>query len=92
MRLRGSSNNGLAAKSVAAFTLAEVMMCVAVAGITLTGILAGYVQSVSHAGRSEQALATLGFALTQPEQNQSVIGEGQVSPAVIEVIQLPRYR
>ena len=67
-------------------------MCVAVAGLTFSGILAGYVQSVSHAGRSEQALATLGFARTQPEQNQSIIGEGQVSPVVIEVTQLPRYR
>ena len=67
-------NVGLFNKRVAAFTLAEVTMCVAVTAIIFTGILTGYVHLSRNAERSESSehsLAVLGLTTKSPNQAAS---------------------
>jgi hypothetical protein len=52
----------------AAFTSAEVMMCLALTGLICIGILASYVQSVRDAEHSAQSRTVLGLASQQPTE------------------------
>src|SRR5688572_204606 len=92
MLLHESSKIGLFRTRTAAFTLAEVAMCVATAGVIFAGVLAGYVQSTRRAQYSEHAREALGFAKviesgasTIKESGQQVIVASTVSGPAVSV-------
>ena len=74
---------GTKTKRRQAFTLAEVTMCVVVAGVIFTGILTGYVHSARSAERSERALAVLGLGTEQPAQARAASDEAAVLNEVL---------
>jgi type II secretory pathway pseudopilin PulG len=63
----------LAAKGFQAFTLAEVVISIAVTGLVFTGILTGYVQSARRAEWSGYSLAAQALAIQQLEQGRSAV-------------------
>lgn len=77
---------GLCSRGVAAFTLFEVMMSVAVTAIIFTGILAGYVQAIPDLKRSEHALTVLRSTSNRPERAQLVEHQKPVLAVRTEVI------
>jgi hypothetical protein len=63
----------LAEKHFEAFTLAEVVISIAVTGLVFIGILTGYVQSARNAEWSGYSLAAQSLAVQQIEQGRSAI-------------------
>lgn len=60
-------------KPAAGFTLAEVVISIAVTGLVFAGILSGYVQSARNAEWSGYSLAAQALAVQQIEQGRSAI-------------------
>lgn len=67
------SNPCRANRLAVAFTLAEVVISIAVTGLAFAGILAGYVQSARRAEWSGYSLAAQALAIQQLEQGRSAV-------------------
>ena len=89
MRPKELSKIGLFKKRAAAFTLAEVTMCIAVTGIIFIGILVGYVQSTRNAERAEHSVVVFRLVIKQPETTQVARREPLNLAVADEVLQLP---
>jgi len=76
-------------RATAAFTLAEVVMAIAVMGLIFAGILTSYIQSARRAEWSGYSLAAQALALQQLEQARSAKWDILDTPAVNEIANLP---
>lgn len=70
------------------FTLAEVVISIAVTGLVFAGILAGYVQSARRAEWSGYSLAAQALAIQQLEQGRSAVWDFSIGNARNELTNL----
>ena len=90
--LRGGKRQGMVlgrSRGVAAFTLAEVVMAIAVTGLIFAGILTSYIQSARRAEWSGYSLAAHALAMQQLEQARSAKWDILNTPVVNEITNLP---
>ena len=64
---------GRVTRQAAGFSLAEVVISIAVMGLVFVGILAGYIQSARNAEWTGYSLAAQAFAIQQIEQARSAV-------------------
>jgi type II secretory pathway pseudopilin PulG len=76
------------AKRAWAFTLVEVVMCIAIAGLVFGGILTGYVQSAKRAEWSGLSLAAQAYGIQQLEQARSAVWDVSATPNVNQITNL----
>lgn len=76
-------------KRTRGFTLAEVVMAIAVMGMIFAGVLSGYVLSARRAEWSGYSLAAHALAIQQLEQARSAKWDVMDTPAVNEITNLP---
>lgn len=67
------SNPGRVTRRAAGFTLAEVVISIAVTGLVFGGVLTGYVQSARRAEWTGYSLAAQALAIQQIEQARSAV-------------------
>ncbi len=84
MLLRKPLRTGSYRTKSAAFTLAEVTMCIAVAGVIISGIFAGYLQFTNRAQHSEAALSVLGLVQAKDCESPVETLEPQVAIALVD--------
>jgi hypothetical protein len=69
----------------AAFTLAEVVICIFVAAVLFAGMLSCYIQGAYRAEWSGYSLAAQSLAIQQLEYAKSAVWDNQVSPVKNEI-------
>lgn len=67
------STSGRATRHASGFSLAEVVISIAVMGLVFVGILAGYIQSARNAEWTGYSLAAQALAIQQIEQARSAV-------------------
>jgi type II secretory pathway pseudopilin PulG len=73
MRLCSLPSLTLRERSVSAFTLAEVVISIAIAALIFVGIINAYIQTTQRAEWTGMSLAAQGFAVQQLEQARSAV-------------------
>jgi len=74
----------------AAFTLAEVVVCVFIIMLLFAGILTGYIQTSYRAEWSGYSLAAQALAIQQLEQAKAAVWDVQQTPVLNEITNMPR--
>lgn len=69
-----------------AFTLMEVVISMAIAGLTIGGIISGYILSLRRAEWSAYSLAAHSLAMQRLEQTRAAKWDPQAYPAVDELV------
>lgn len=82
------SNRYRAQRRAAGFTLAEVVIAIAVTGLVFAGVLSGYVQSARNAEWTGYSLAAQALAVQQIEQGRSAIWDYSTGTARNELTNL----
>src|SRR5215470_8330511 len=72
----GAENRAAVSRNVAAFTLAEVVMCLAIVALVFGGIITSYVQGAYRAEWAGYNLAAQALAMQQIEQAKSAVWDG----------------
>jgi Tfp pilus assembly protein PilV len=75
--------------ATAGFTLAEVMVSVAITVLAFSGILLGYIQSAQEAEWSGYSSAATALAIQQLEQARTAVFDPAQSPIVNQIFLLP---
>ena len=73
MKANGRLDNGRKARRTAAFTLAEVVVCVAIIALVFGGIISGYIQGAYRAEWAGYNLAAQALAMQQLEQAKTAM-------------------
>ncbi len=84
---RGALNVPLFCDSLAAFTLAEVLIATAIAAISISGVVYGYTLAAQRAEWSAYNLAAQSLASQRMEQTRAAKWDTLASPPIDELVQ-----
>jgi hypothetical protein len=82
------SPNGPARRRADAFTLAEVVVCIAITALLFMGMITAYFHGSYKAEWSGYSLAAQAQAIQQLEQAKSAVWDNSITPAKIEITNL----